>query len=403
MLPRLLVVTDVPVTDTVAGSLQLYRLLGGYPPDRLCICEGGINARGRLRGRLPGVRHVTVDSGSARWRRSRLVRMQGALLMLAMPSRASRIADAITDFRPEAVLTVAQEFVCFAAEAFARRSGLPLHLIIHDDWLMYARLPAWFVPYARRQFGRLYAGATERWCISPSMEEHYRGQWGVAGQVLLPVCGEEYSKQPPEGVSIARKTTTIAYAGSVSTGGRAKLLLQFAKAIDDDGHRLALMVPGGLAAVRAQARKVGCLMNPENVDDLGYAPPGEIVSVLRAHADALLVAETFDPLHHDSVAYNFPSKLSDYCAAGLPIIVWAPPYSTAARWARENPEAAILIDNEDLGPVRVAVGRLVSAPVIRQRMAVAVAAAAPGQFDPRAARGRLYDTIADSVATRRHE
>lgn len=406
-LPRLLVVTDVPVTDTVAGSLQLYRLLGGYPPDRLCICEGTINKGVQMGLRLPGVRYVTMRSGSARWRRSRLVRLQAVWLTLTMPYRASRIADAIGDFEPEAVLTIAQEFAHFAAATFARERGLPFHMILHDDWLTYSRLPKWFAPIARRQFREVYVAASERWCISPSMEEHYRKQWGAPGQVLLPVCDENVGS----GLAPVRHSDgigmTFAYSGSVPTGGRAKLLLQFAEAIRADGHRLALMVPGGLAAVRGQAAKVGCHDNPGNINDIGYVSPKGVAGLLRECADALLVAETFDPAHHAGVAYNFPCKVADYAAVGLPIIIWAPPYSSAARWARENPHATVSVTSEDLAAATHAARRLAVDPGLRQRMGEAVGCAAKAQFDPAAARERLYRAIAasveDTIGTRTQE
>ncbi|HPA19190.1 MAG TPA: hypothetical protein PLU30_15695 [Verrucomicrobiae bacterium] len=394
MFPRLLVVTDVLVTGTVAGSLQLYRLLGGYPADRLCICEGTLGLGQRLGGRLPGVRHVSFDSGSARWRRSRLVRVQGIWLALVMPMRASWIARAMAGFEPEVVLTVAQEFGCFSAAAFARRRGLPLHVILHDDWLAFSRLPAWFAVHAGRRFGRLYAQAAERWCISPSMEEYYRERWGVGGRVLLPVRDD--SRPPQPGPIAAPDRLTIAYAGTVPTGGRGKLLLEFAEAIASGGHRLSLMVPGGMAAVCALAKKVGCQIRAGNIDDHGYVPSDGIVAALRDRADALLVAETFEPGHHDSIAYNFPSKLADYSAAGLPIIVWAPPYSSAARWARENREAAMLIDSEDPAAARRAVDALAADADVRRRMADA-ARAASAQFDLHPARERLYGAIADSA------
>jgi len=130
-------------------------------------------------------------------------------------------------------------------------------------------------------------------------------------------------------------------------------------------------------------------------------PPAQITRELARRADALLVAETFDPVHHDSVAYNFPCKLADYTAAGLPIIVWAPPYSSAARWARENTDAATLIDNDDPAVARGAIDRLAGDPALRVRMAEAAARASRQQFDLGRARERLYGAIAASYDAHR--
>lgn len=33
----------------------------------------------------------------------------------------------------------------------------------------------------------------------------------------------------------------------------------------------------------------------------------------------------------------FPSKLADYTAVGLPLLIYGPPFCSAVAWARENP------------------------------------------------------------------
>ena len=47
----------------------------------------------------------------------------------------------------------------------------------------------------------------------------------------------------------------------------------------------------------------------------------------------------------------FPSKLADYTATGVPLLIYGPSYCSAIAWARENPGVAELVENEpDLAP-----------------------------------------------------
>jgi hypothetical protein len=46
----------------------------------------------------------------------------------------------------------------------------------------------------------------------------------------------------------------------------------------------------------------------------------------------------------------FPSKLADYTAVGLPLLIYGPPYCSAIAWARENAGVAEIAESEvDLG------------------------------------------------------
>jgi hypothetical protein len=43
---------------------------------------------------------------------------------------------------------------------------------------------------------------------------------------------------------------------------------------------------------------------------------------------------------------SFPTKLADYTAAALPILVYGPEYCSAVRWARQNPSAVAVVDKQ---------------------------------------------------------
>jgi hypothetical protein len=101
----------------------------------------------------------------------------------------------------------------------------------------------------------------------------------------------------------------------------------------------------------------------------------------------------FDPDTRAHQEVNFPSKLTDYTAAGLPILMWAPPYSGGGRWALENPDTVALADQPDIACLRAAVDRLVSDPDTRRRAGQAALDAGRRYFGSAVARRVLAPVL----------
>jgi hypothetical protein len=66
---------------------------------------------------------------------------------------------------------------------------------------------------------------------------------------------------------------------------------------------------------------------------------------------------------------SFPSKLADYTAVGLPLIVDGPEYCSTVRWSRENPGVAEIITGESADALAEAVARLLQDPAHRLQLA----------------------------------
>jgi len=75
----------------------------------------------------------------------------------------------------------------------------------------------------------------------------------------------------------------------------------------------------------------------------GFVPFHQLEQKL-IRADAFLVAMSFRPEDRTFVETSFTTKWLDYAACARPILVWAPAYSTAARFARET-GAGLLVDD----------------------------------------------------------
>ena len=368
-LPRLLVASDVLVERTTAGDLLLYRLLGGYPSERLCIAYGDLLVT-RPELRLPGRAYVAVRSTlGGRLARTRFHRFWKIVQLLVawFDPRLVRQLEKLADAHGmEAVLTVVHGSAWVAAARLARRRRWPLHLVVHDDLVATMDLPAWAMGLRRWIFGGVYRQAASRLCVSPGMAEQYGREFGVAGTVLYPSRGDD--SPPPRRRSAQRvegRELVLAYAGSLWISGYVQLLVALARQLEPLGGRIELYTPAGAAG---DARQHG--FDTGNVTFRAFLPPAELSERIAATATALFCPASFAGAERFTIEILFPSKLVDYSAMGLPVLIWGPAYSSAVRWAREFPDAAaVCVDPAGGDALRAVLTRLRDDPAWRDTLA----------------------------------
>ena len=349
VLPRLLYLADVPVEASYHGSALIYRLLQRYPVARLLIVESNLFMPGTER-RLPGVHHATLTVGRPRLLQTRFHGWYSRWLMLRAPSRTSQLRELLGGFAPDAVLTVAHGYSWVTAARYAEEIGVPLHLIVHDDW---PRIVAG-QPQVEREFARVYRQAASRLCVSPFMAEEYEKRYGVAGTVLLPA-------RAPNAITFAGLAERLqssnagpvfAFAGTINSPGYAKLLIGLAAHLVR--HHGTLRIYGPLTPGQAQASG----LTAANVRLEGLLPSSQLLERLRAEADVLFVPMSFADADRWNMRMSFPSKLTDYTAVGLPLLICGPADCSAVRWAQANPGVAEVVTSDDVTAIGTAVDRL---------------------------------------------
>ena len=87
-------------------------------------------------------------------------------------------------------------------------------------------------------------------------------------------------------------------------------------------------------------------LNDPNTKTCGLLSADQLLERLRAEADALFVPMSFDDSDRNNMEMAFPSKLADYTATGLPLLIYGPSYCSAVIWARENPGVAEVVGAE---------------------------------------------------------
>ncbi len=392
-LPRLIYIGDVSVSNTFAGEALLYRLLQTYPLKQLQIVEGKTAAiPSSPETRLPNVTYYNLQGGNNRLLHSRFANVYSIFLHLNARLQWRQVKQLVEKYQPEAILTVMHGFSWLTAAIVARKYDIPLHVIIHDDWVSVNQMPNLFQSQIRKDFGEVYKQATRRYCVSVYMEEMYCQQYGVKGTILH--CSREYLSpefdKPPEKANNISKGITVAYAGSLYLQGYIASLVKLAEFLQKFDGRLLLYS----SFDEQMVNKVG--LAKDNVIVRPFIPAQKLVETLRKEADVLYAPMTFEKKYYVNMRVAFPSKLAEYTATGLPILIWGPPYCSAVHWAKENSGIAEVIDNPNVDALEPAIQRLASDPQYRYQMGMKAIEVGKQFFSHATVSQKFFSNLADT-------
>jgi glycosyltransferase involved in cell wall biosynthesis len=374
-LPRIAYVADVPVEASYHGSALVHRLLSEYPKDRICILEF-FNAS-EPRRRLPDVAYATACIGAARLMRTRLSTVVTSFMVLAFDWLGRPLTRRIAAADPQAIVTVAHGFSWILAAYYARSNSLPLHIIIHDDWITGSRFPRLISKRLRKLFKRACECAVSLFCISDTMANRYKVSHDSRVVILHPARAKDAPRYdgPPDRLSANIRSLRAAYAGaSLHAPGNRVLLVDCAKALAEIGGRLAIYGP----YTESELADMG--LDFANVDFYGLLPSSDLIRTLRDAADVLIAQMSFLEEDRLLIESSFPSRMTDYTATALPILIYAPPYADAVKWARAN-GGAIVIDQRDQRELTETFTRLAADAALRVKLGATAQAVGDSFFD----------------------
>jgi len=364
-LPRLLYIGQPAVSMTRGGSILLYRMLQKYPVERLRVVEANLGAS-KSNNRLPGVAYDTLNIAWARLLKTRFHGLYNTYLYAkaAVKSSNHKLDRIVREFRPESILTVFEGNVWLIAASLAERFQLPLHIISHDDWSLGSWFPLLLKPWLLRRFRKVYRSAATRFCVSPYMAQDFKMRFGVPGEVLYPLQPPDVSAPGPQLSKTGNKNKTVltvAYAGSIYEGYE-RILFLLAESLEKLGGRLLIYSANSDALYQN-----GLVRN--NIIIRAPVPPNQIIDKLRNEADVLCAAMSFRADHLPAMRAAFPSKLADYTATGLPIIVCGPPTCSLVRWAQENRGTAQIVCEERAEAMQAALRQIIEDDSYRASLA----------------------------------
>lgn len=332
--PKIIYISDVPIEYSSAGGLFMYRLLEDYPSDKLLI----VQTRPSLNElKLKNVEYHVLDRNFVdRIRYSRFHKVSVLLDIatnLFIPNLIKRV---INQFQPQAVVTVTHRLGWMMAQKVSKKYRLPLHLILHDDFLNSNYGESWFKRYLGRKFKYTYLAAKSRLCISPYMEEFYQNEYKVKGQVLFPLQGKFDRRIEIRELQETQKNLNFCYAGSLHTGDFLPMLNMFAKILLELNHRLTIF-----ATIDEPLFNSFDYLKLSHVSLKPFSDREEVNKNLFENSNVNIILSSFQ--HEHLFRLNFPSKLADYTLVPVPILIWGHPSSGVVRWANEIGYEGVLL------------------------------------------------------------
>jgi glycosyltransferase involved in cell wall biosynthesis len=346
--PRLLLLSAAVPETRLAGALLLYRLLDRYPADRLLAVGPRPRAGSEV---LPCEYRHLAPAPSGRFDLTRLAQLKRSLESIGLLGRIPmrRIDAAVGAFAADVVVSVMErrDYVD-AAHRFCAARRLPLVLIVHDRVESFDLV---YPPFRRAQIAlnaATYRFASARLCVSPEMAASLEQIYGAPGTVLYPNRSEALTPRPVED-SLRLKAPgvlTLGYAGSLAYGYGHRIR-QVMPALASHGVRLRIYSRDAIAEPIAGTEHRG-----------GFPKTDELWACVKQECDAVWLPYSHDAHFEPLYRTHFPSKLTEYMALGMPVLISGPRYATGVRWGLAHPAAAVTIADDAFDDFRLAAGRL---------------------------------------------
>lgn len=337
---NLLFMCDFPPSNLAGGSILISRLLADYPVSRLSVLTGSHYFRiSPPEGRL-ACEHLVFPTtmGRGKWG---LGRIKNLIDWMAVFLLIFKTIVAIKQRKIKAVLSIVHGRFFLAAALATRSTGIPLILIVHDDWLTpVARSSLLQARFVRRLSRIAIKEASHIYAVSPEMHEFLKREFKVESEVQL--VATELHMADVRRLANRGHSRVIVYAGQIT------------EAVEDNLKLLAKIICNGRLDQLGASDANICLytkISAETIRDWGWQHPrisvrgwvsqNELHNVL-ADADLLFLPFSFSESARYAVERAFPSKTADYLAAGRPILVFGPRYSSLVRYAEEQGFAEVV-------------------------------------------------------------
>jgi glycosyltransferase involved in cell wall biosynthesis len=393
-LPRVLILSNQTPQTVYAGCILLHRLFGRYPADRLFV----IGQKTHPKALLLACQYRAIIPPLQRLHTTRLAGIKRSLDTFGVTPNISprQVRKLLGEFKPDVVVSVMEERYAHAAGRYAAAARIPLVLIVHDEPELFDAIYPWAKKQQIKTNAALYASAAARLNVSPEMEQHLFDLYGTHGDVMYPNRSEELVARPLEQSRQLKKPglLTIGYAGTLAYG-YGEQLRNLARAIRGSAIRLRVYGPVD--------RQTDLLVTEfsDVVDCPGLiSPPERLWPLVQSECDSVILPYSWSAVGASVELYrtHFPSKLPEYLALGMPVIVMGPAFGTGVAWGIRNPEAVVRLDREEPVYWVQTLDALRTDDDRRVKLAEAAGVAGDRDFDPVRIREHFVRRLKDVAA-----
>lgn len=388
--PRLLLVTDADLSPGSRGAGRtLVNLFSRYPTDRFLAVsanaatpftmEGGrrvLSAAPGLPGRVTQALRGLIGHVDAAW-----------VGVRALPSRAE-----IERFDPQLVLAVPTHPMGIALTERCRSFG-PLVTYLMDDWLAFE--PGVTLAFDTRRRGQTLLRDSAAWLtISPYLLSSTREFSGVDRPALVVHNPVSLAGSPPAALSAPRAGRfRIGYAGSVwpMHWDAVAAVAQGVQRLGAAGTDIEFV----LFTDRYFWERHQDDWKRWNVVDGGLLPYAELGGTLGG-CDLLLVASSFEPSQAHMSRSSIQTKVTDYMAAGRPILACGPHMAASNDFLRRH-DCARFAEDPDPAAIDVVLRHCVATRADGPVMARRAWEAVTREHDLVGVTDRLYAFLAEAA------
>jgi glycosyltransferase involved in cell wall biosynthesis len=342
---NLLYICDFPPSNFAGGPILMSRLLRDYPPDRIVVLTSSrYLSVSPKEGRL-ACSHIAFPTTKA-WGHWGLGRIKNAIDWLMIPVLGLVTAYLIRKRRIDVMMTIVHGKFFIAAAMAGWITRTPYIAVVHDDTVTPILRKSPLLKYVLRpSVRRVLRGASHIYAISPEMQQLLKSEYGVDSELQRP--GTERDRRSDSAVtklSAHPDSAVILFAGAITD------------TVQDSLKLLAeILVTGKLRVYGIQSAELHLYtqLSPEKIRDWGWDHPSisvhgwvsqqELQGVLQS-ADILFLPFSFSEKVRYAVESAFPSKTADYLAAGKPILVFGPPYSSLVHYGAQEGFAEIVTE-----------------------------------------------------------
>ena len=340
---KLLYICDFPPSNLGGGPILMSRLLREYPADSIKVLTSSRYLRvSPKEGRL-ACAHIAFPTTKG-WGRWGLGRVRTVVDWLMIPVLVLFAVCIIVRQRANAIITIAHGKFFIGAALAGWLTGTPYIVMMHDDTVTpierQSRLLKCVLGFSFRFALR---GAAHVYAIGTEMQQLLKSEYGVDSELQRPATDTNRER----GVAVAKcaspsQSPCILYAGGITD------------AVEDSLKLLCdLLVSGKLRTCANVPVELHLYtkLSSETVKDRGWNDPAisvhgwvpqEDLPRILQEADILFLPYSFSENVRYAVESAFPSKTADYLAAGKPILVFGPAYSSLVQYASEQGFAEIV-------------------------------------------------------------
>jgi glycosyltransferase involved in cell wall biosynthesis len=362
-LPRLVVVTDVDVSPASRGAGRtLVNLLARWPVDRLLI----VTMADRQPRRDEHNHRVRDAGGRVRGGvATRLRPLLGDLEALWASVRRLPRAAEIARFEPELLLVVPTTSAALVlGRRFARTLGCPVVTYFMDAW-MSAGVPSWPGGSAERASAEMLRASAAWLVISPYLEDQLR----------------RLANQQRPSLVIHNPVVLGEAPTALATPRRGRFRISYGGSIWPMHFDAIAVVAAAVARLRERGTDVQLVLHTDRYGweshaadwarwgvDYGGLVPFEAFRERLGQYDLLLVASSFEAAWAPLTLSSLQTKVTDYMAAGRPILSCGPADGACNRYLREH-QCAWILDSPDPAQADAVLERCVAGRVEGQALA----------------------------------